>query len=41
MLANLDLKFDMLPFHGSINKIQEIVFDEITKDLIQKTAIKI
>lgn len=41
MLANLSLKFDILPFHGSINKIHEIVFDEITKDLIQTAAIRI
>ena len=33
-------KFDMLLLHGPINEIHEIVFDEITKDLIHKTTIR-
>ena len=32
-------KFDSLLLHYSINEIHETVFDEIAKDLIQKTAI--
>ena len=31
----------MLLLHGSLNELHEIVFDEITKDLIQTAAIRI
>ena len=33
-------KFDPLLLHGPINEIHEVVFDKITNDLIQKTAIR-
>ena len=33
-------KFDTLLLHGPINEIHEIVFDEISEDLIQKTGIR-
>ena len=31
----------MLLLHGSLNELHEIVFDEITKDLIQRATIRI
>ena len=33
-------KFNTLLLHGPINEIHEIVFDEISEDLIQKTGIR-
>lgn len=34
------MKPQRLLLHGPINEVQEIVFDEITEDLIQKTTIR-
>ena len=34
------MKPQRLLLHGPINEAQEIVFDEITEDLIQKTTIR-
>ena len=34
------MKPQRLLLHGPINEVQEIVFDEITEDSIQKTTIR-
>ena len=34
-------KFDTLLLHSPVNEIHEMVFNEITEDLIQKTALRI